>query len=100
MTEELKIVADLISGMSGDAKSMFIWYIVLVKLVPYILGSCVFLALVFMSYKATIKGIYCGQSETRMRMVRDAMGIGCSVRLTRSEFEEMLTKARKAKDEN
>ena len=100
MTEELKIVADLISGMQGDAKGMFIWYIVLVKLMPFIIGGCVFLALAVMAYKATIKGIYCGQAETRMRMLCGAMGIGCSVRLTRSEFEEMLTKARKAKDEN
>ena len=81
--EEIKAITDLLMGIGAEAKSAFIWWLVFDKLLP-----------VLTWLTTLITGLYFIKSlvdpTSKLKALRDAMGVGIPGIFMESEYREML----------
>ena len=74
-TEELKIIVELITGMSGDAKFAFVAYLICAKIVPIVLGWTGGLILACMGVKLLNKLILCIPDTKCLILAMNCLGM-------------------------
>ena len=91
--ESLKIFAEITTTLSTEAKTMFVWWVVLKGVLPSVLGFSGFMIFLFLSYKLIRKGM--GDAfEEEFKNLRDSLGIGSYGRLSPMEYQLTVQKIR------
>ena len=67
--ESIKLIADTLNTLSGDAKTMFIWWLVVRHMLAYVIGGAA-LACIYVTVNRVIRSV------TMMYRIMDAMGWG------------------------
>ncbi len=93
METEIKIITEALKGLSGDAKTMFIVYVVVCKFVNLLICWAGGITIFILASKL-IKRIVetCAGSINAMKSFRDQLDIGCSGSLVAREIHDVQTK--------
>jgi hypothetical protein len=91
--ESLKIFAEIATTLSTEAKTMFVWWVVLKGVLPSVLWFFGFIIFLVVSYKLIRKGM--GDAfEEEFQSLRDTLGIGSYGRLSPMEYQLTVQKIR------
>lgn len=83
--ESIKIIADTATQLTGEAKQVFIWWLLGKEVLSMVLHAIVILAVAVMAYRLISRVVGSGSSEGYIMMKRDQFGIGSPGVLCNSE---------------
>lgn len=87
--EELKQILATLSTMGDLGRDMFIWWLIMDKLV-YVISWLVTLAMLMAGMKYLLdNGVFWGVDERAFREIRDMLQVGSPGAVTQSELVEM-----------
>lgn len=83
--ESIKIIADAATQLTGEAKQVFIWWLLGKEVLGMALKFSAFVVLVVAAYRLLSACVGAGSSEGYIKMKRDQFAIGSPGHLTNSE---------------
>lgn len=74
--QSIKIIADTATQLTGEAKQVFVWWLLGKEVLGAVLTFSAFLLLIILAYRLISRVVGAGGSEGYLTMKRDQFGIG------------------------